>query len=587
LCINILFFLWITHIKCVYLQLQESRRKHSFEPIQALRMSPEKKLKRTGELLAVLLKYGFGDIAARMNLERFSLRRSDEKKAEHSAHNLYERIRMALEELGPAYVKFGQMFSTRDDLLPAPLIAELQLLQDQVRADHWDLPAMLQKELGIDTAEVFSELDTEPLAAASMSQVYKARLKENGKQVVLKIKRPGIEDVIAADLLIMKDLVSVLEKYSESARSMGVRQMLDVFETAIHNELSLFYELAGIERFARNFRNSTQVYVPVVYRQYSNNNVLCMEFIEGIKISDCDTLRSNGIDPQHIARQGLTAYMEQVLEYGYFHADPHPGNIFVLRDGRLVFIDFGNMGSMMPPEKELLEDFVAFFALGDIARMIRTLKKISVRFHVHDEKQLERKIYEIREMISSSNLQNIGWSSMFLKLKTVFRENDIELPAFAYSLMRGLVLIEGIGQILSPGLNIQESIHPYALRIIRKRSSPAYLLAKSGEKMRTVYETLADLPDNIRRIVDKISRDEMKINHEINGLAETREMLSKSIDRLGLAIIIASLSIGSALIVRADLPPKLFNMPLLSILGFVISAFLALVIVISMLRKKK
>ena len=157
--------------------MQESRRKHSFEPIQALRMSPEKKLKRTGELLAVLLKYGFGDIAARMNLERFSLRRSDEKKAEHSAHNLYERIRMALEELGPAYVKFGQMFSTRDDLLPAPLIAELQLLQDQVRADHWDLPAMLQKELGIDTAEVFSELDTEPLAAASMSQLYNARIK--------------------------------------------------------------------------------------------------------------------------------------------------------------------------------------------------------------------------------------------------------------------------------------------------------------------------------------------------------------------------------------------------------------------------
>lgn len=550
-------------------------------------MNPEKKLKRTAELISVLVKYGFGDIAARMNLDKLQLRRQDEKKAENSPHNVYERIRMALEELGPAYVKFGQMFSTRDDLLPAGLVAELQRLQDHVRADAWDLPALLRKELHIEVEDVFSELNPEPMAAASMSQVYRARLRENGQEVVLKIKRPGIEEIIEADLLIMKDLVSVLEKYSESARSMSVRQMLEVFETSIHNELSLLYELSCIERFARNFKNNREVYVPAVYRAYSSNNVLCMEYVNGIKISDLDTLRQQGIDPDVLARRGLTVYMEQVLEHGFFHGDPHPGNIFVLPDTRIVFIDFGNMGSMMPPEKEQLEDFVAFFALGDIPRMIRTLKKMALRFHIRDEKQFERKIYEIREAVSNSDLQNMSWSTIFLKMKTVFRENDIELPAFAYSLMRGLALIEGIGQQLSPGLNIQQSIHPYAMRIIRKRSSPSYLLAKSGEKLRTVYETISDLPDNLRRIVEKISSDEMKINHEINGLAETREMLSKSLDRLGLAIIIASLSIGSALIVRSDLPPKLFNVPVLSLLGFVISAVLGLIIVISAARKKK
>jgi ubiquinone biosynthesis protein len=547
-----------------------------------------RKLTRTTKVLSVLTKYGFDEIFSRSYIRKIipeTILEKNKKTKEALSLTVYQRIRMALEELGPSYIKFGQMFSSRDDMLPAELITELQKLQDEVPAEVINVREKIANELNIEPEEYFIEIEEKPLAAGSLSQVFKAILK-TGEKVILKIKRDNIREIIESDLLMMKYLVKQLENYNAEVRKLNLIEVLKTFEKSIHSELSLLNESGNIERFGKNFANAGNICVPKIYRELSNNNMLCMDFMDGIKVTDIEKLKQNGIELKTVARQVMDLYLTQVLDHGFFHADPHAGNIVVLHDGRLAFIDFGTMVSLMPSDKENLEDLILFLIRKKPEKFVSTIKKIAVDYSVQNEDKLKRGVYELIEMISSSSLKNINVGTAINQLKALLQENDVTLPEYLYLLMKGILLLECIVRKLDPEINLTEILKPYTEEIIKNRLSLTNLAAKGFENVKSLAESINAFPEETLELIRKINHNELKITHEISGMQEMKAAIMTTSDRLVVAVIIAALSIGSAILVMADIAPRIYGIPVLGFLGFLVSAILGISITISMLRRK-
>ncbi|WP_448607315.1 ABC1 kinase family protein [Paenimyroides ceti] len=551
-------------------------------------MNHIRKIKRLGNIFSILWKYGFDDVISRIASEKYLPDGFVKSKRGEQIFQLsiYERIRLVLEELGPTYIKFGQTFSNREDLIPKELLTELEKLQDKVPAEKMDLIQKIEEELSIQISDHFEYIDLQPIASASISQVYKGKLL-NGQEVVIKVKRSGIDTVIHSDLLIMKDLAQLLENYYEAAKKMNLLQIISSFENAILKELSFKNEFQNIEQFRRNFSQSQQVTVPKTYKEYSNDRLLCMEFIDGFKINDKQKILSLGWNPDEIAQIGLNAYLKQILEDGFFHADPHPGNILLLENKQIVFIDFGSVGQMMVSEKEELENLIINFLLKDARRIIKNVKKLAISYNIKDEKALERDIHEIFTHLNSSSLKEINAGAILNRLKSILANNNVLMPEYIYLLMRGITLIEGIGKQLNPELNISDSIQPYIIKTAGKRFSPDKVAQKAFKNIRLIADTLQELPEETNRLFEKIKDDKLLINHEVKGLEDIRKTLQNVANRLTYAIIIAALSIGSSILLMAHIPPLLFGNSVLGLLGFLVSGFLGLIIIYSIWKKDK
>ncbi|MBB2149270.1 ABC1 kinase family protein [Pedobacter gandavensis] len=540
-------------------------------------VNQKKKLKRTVSLVKILAKYGFGELLNYTNHEHNN---------EYTSLTVYERIRMTLEELGPTYVKFGQAFSIREDLLPKEMIVELQKLQDNVEAKPIEVKELLCKDLNIDTEAYFSHIDEIPFASASISQVYKATL-ITGADVILKIKRPGIREIVTSDMLIMKDIAKVLISYSEVFRRINLVEVLEAFEKSIFHELSFVNELDNIERFSRNFKGHRSIYLAKVFPELSNDNILCMEFIEGAKITDKRALIKMELKPDQIAENGLDLYLIQVLEHGFFHADPHPGNLIVLQSGQIAFIDFGSMGSMMPIEKEMLEDFISHFMAQDARRLIMTLKRMAIRFNVSDENRLERDIHGFFNLLEGASLQEMDIKEVLTKFSAILNQNEILMPDHLYLLVRGIVLIEGIGRALVPDLNIVESLRPYILKIALRKLSPDEMKKNALNLLRTLTEALKTMPEEFQSVLSKLNNGELKVIQEVPQLDTTRKMMVSLMNRLVMALLLSGLLIGSAILISADRPPKFHGVPVMAVAGLLLSLILAFCIFIPLLFKRK
>ncbi|KIO75223.1 hypothetical protein TH53_21975 [Pedobacter lusitanus] len=551
-------------------------------------VNQKRKLKRTVSLVSIFVKYGFEELLIRSNIKSLLPSDDDNEQAAEAELSLtvYERIRMALEELGPTYVKFGQAFSSREDLLPAEMIVELQKLQDNVEIEVLDVKERIEAELGIDPDEYFESVDTEPFASASISQVYKAKLK-SGAPVVLKIKRAGIREVVASDMLIMKDVAKLLTNYSELFRKINLNEVLEAFEKSIFQELSFLNELANIEKFNRNFKGVDTIYLVKAYPELSNDNILCMEFVEGVKITNKEAIIALGLNPASIASRGLDLYLVQVLEHGFFHADPHPGNLLVMDSGKIAFIDFGSMGSMVPKEKELLEDFISHFIEQDARRLIATIKKMAIRFNISDEKKLEKDIHHFFNLLNSTSLQEIDVKEVLSRFSAILNENEILMPEHLYLLVRGIVLIEGIGRALIPDLNIIESLKPYIFKIAIRKLSPENLKISGMKLLRTLTDALKTMPDDVQSVLAKLNNGDLKVVQEIEGLSLIKKLISRLMNRLVFAILMSGLFISSAILVLADKPPYFNGIPVLALIGFILSLVFGISLLISWLSKNK
>lgn len=543
----------------------------------------QRKLKRSARLISVLSKYGFKDMLARMNGgNKGEVPPGSEEVI--SKGTVYERIRLVLEELGPTFVKLGQTFSNREDLLPPELILELQKLQDRVETVDMNVQEILENEFSIAVQDHFLSVDPEPLATASIAQVYKAVLL-NGKEVILKIKKPDVQSLIEDDLLLIKDLEKLVSSYSEIGDKLNLKQAISTFEKSLLEEVSLINERENILQFRRNFKNSRETYVPEVYGEFSNNTVLCMEFIDGIKVTDQKMLLQYGIDPVAISETGLRLFVSQILDYGFFHADPHAGNILVKKDGRVVFIDFGAVGKIPPNDKEVLEDLIVSFVAKNPHKIVRSLKKMAVTYQIPDERRFENDVEDILNFVHSTSLKEINPQAVMNKMKDVLKDNRLYMPDYFYLLFKGIGLIEGVGRTINPELDVVKSLHPYTKKIFARKISPKNIMKIGMDRMMMFTDNVDEIPKELRSVLQKLDENKFTVSSEIKNIEKTNQLIKSGIINLILAMVLGANIIATAIVFVSEAGPRIGELSLVAVMGFIFSVFLMIVILLRITRK--
>ncbi len=543
----------------------------------------QRKLKRSARLISVLSKYGFKDLLARMNGGN-----KDETPAESdevvSKGTVYERIRLVLEELGPTFVKLGQSFSNREDLLPPELLQELQKLQDKVETVEMNVEEILENEFSISVKDHFADIQNIPLATASIAQVYKATLID-GTEVILKIKKAEVQSVIEDDLLLIKDLEKLVSSYSEIGEKLNLKQAISTFEKSLLEEVSLINEKENILQFRRNFKNSKETYVPKVYEEFSNNNVLCMEFIDWIKVTDTASLLQYDIDPVIISETGLRLFVSQILDYGFFHADPHAGNILVKKDGKVVFIDFGAVGKIPPNDKEVLENLIVSFVAKNPHKIVRYLKKMAISYEIPDERRFENDVEDILNFVHSTSLKEINAQVIINKMKDVLKDNRLHMPDYFYLLFKGISVIEGVGRTINPDLDVVKSLHPYTKKIFTKKISPKNIVKTGMDRMLMFTDNVDEIPKELRSVLQKLDENKFTVSSEIKNIEKTNQLIKSSIINLILAMVLGANIIATAIVFSSESGPRIGELSLVAVLGFIFSIFLVIVILLRVTRK--
>lgn len=543
----------------------------------------QRKLKRSAKLISIFSKYGFKDILARMNLAKNNEPSVDENEMVFT-NSVYERIRMALEELGPTFVKLGQTFSSREDLLPPELIVELQKLQDKVEEVDLNLEEILEQEFNISPYEHFHEIQKKPMATASIAQVYKAVLND-GSEVIFKVKKPNVQENIQDDLLLLHDLVKVITTYSDFGARLNLKSAISTFEKSLLEEISLTNEKNNIQQFALNFKNNKETYVPKVYEEFCSNNILCMEFVDGLKITNKQALLENGIDPVKISEVGLRVFVSQILDYGFFHADPHAGNILIKKDGKVVFIDFGAVGQIQPNEKEILEQLIVAFVSKNAPKIVKNLKKMAISYEIPDDKAFQNDVEDVLNFVHKSSLKNIDVAKLVHKMTDTLKKNRINMPDYLYLLLKGIILIEGVGRSINPELDIVKSLQPFTKKIIFNKISPKKILKSGSQKLRSLTENIEEIPQELRSLLQKLDENKFTVTTESKSIEKTHQLIKSSVVNLILAMILAANIIATAIIWNLESTYNLGGIPILIIASFLFSIFLVLTLFLRLMKR--
>lgn len=546
-------------------------------------------IRRYRNVLGILIKYGFGHIVEELNLNyylelgrRIVTLGTAPKEIERLSQP--ERLRLAMVELGPTFIKLGQILSTRPDIIPKEYADEFGKLQDKVPSLPYDeIEAYIREELGAPMDELFSELSPIPLAAASIAQVHRGRLK-SGDEVVIKVRRPGIKQVIETDVDILLGLAYLIENHIPQADIYDPVGVVKEFRRTINREMDFTREGHTIDRFANNFADSDTVHVPKVHWPLTGEGVLTMEYIDGIKVSNTRRLQEEDYDLKAIARNGADAFLKQVLVDGLFHGDPHPGNFFILPGNRICMLDYGMVGRLDNEVKYQLVDLLLAILHREVDTVITLLLYSGDIAEDIDNKQLKRDLTELIDNYYEIPLQEINAGRLlteFIEILTVYR---IKFPADLMLLGKALITIEGIGRQLDPAFNMIDHLRPFMEKLVRDKVTPTYL---SKEMLRVVqsYGALAkNLPRDLKEFINRVNRNKFKIDLEHRGLEKLITDLDKSSNRLSFSMLIAALIIGSSLIMQTDKGPMLFGFPMLGFLGYSIAGFLGLWLAIAILR---
>jgi ubiquinone biosynthesis protein len=546
---------------------------------------------RYEKVIGVLVKYGFADVALHPPFSRF-VPKWKRLIPKHDGHPVteftrYERMRMVCEELGTTFIKFAQIASNRPDILPEELVEELQKFQDHaLPVPIEDIKATLEGELGEKLQKSFESIDYEPIASASMAQVHRAKL-VGGQEVVLKVQRPGIGDTVELDIHILKSLARFVEERFDKFDAYQPIELVKMFETSIQKELDFTLEAGNMRRFEEQFRGNPDIYVPTVFPELCTEKVLCMEYIAGIKCTDLEALKQIGMTGQQLALKGINLYFEQVFDHGFFHADPHPGNIFVLPDQRVCFIDYGMMGSVMEPDRELLADLLLAVHDHDTEGMKAALLQFSWDEEKIDQKSLEYDINEFFQNYSNIGIADIDSNEVMAALNSLFFDYKIRVPSNLLLLLKALVIIEGVGLMLDPKYNIIENIHPYVSRLLRRKYSPIKLSKRMAKTLGELSKLATSLPEDMEEVIEKIKRGKLHVEFEHKGLEPLDSALDVASKRISLGLVLGALILGSSMLVIADVPPHYNNIPVVGVIGFVLSGLFGLRWMASIWRQGK
>jgi len=546
-----------------------------------------KQLRRYQTIVRVLVKYGFGELLDRIrlwehvNIERRILRRPSREFAHMSVP---QRLRISLEELGPTFIKLGQILSTRPDLVPPEFITELQKLQSNVPPFSSDLALEIVKsELGRPIEEIFASFDKVPLAAASLAQVHRATLKD-GKVVAVKILRPGLQEVIEPDLEIMRNIATLMERYMEEAKLIGAVGIVQEFAKNLRRELDLKSEAGNIRRFAHNFEGDPTVHVPDVHTELTTKSLLVMEYINGINASDISRLSDEGYDLTLIARRGVNVAFKSALEHGFFHADRHPGNIVILPGNIICLLDYGMMGTLSSRQRESMARLYAGIINGDEKGMIRSLDGLVEAQGAMDLEKLEADISDLAKQYDYLTLGDIRFGALLNQLITILVRHHLRLQSNLIWLFKAVATIEDVAHKLNTDLDIIECAKPYVQRIVRQRLNPIRQVRELYLPTLDLLDLAKELPYSVRDIVRKLREGRLSIEFKHVGLEPARRTLESAANRIALAIVTASLVVSSSLLVNARVPPVVSNISIIGIIGYVIAWVIGLCLVVSILR---
>jgi len=543
--------------------------------------------KRYREIVGVLFKYGFGFFLKKLKLHSllpFSKRIMQSKFGAEASMSEAVRIRMVLEELGVVAIKFGQFLSTRPDIIPVGLVKELEKLQDSVpTANEESMKKQVETELNASIEDVFDWFDEKPLASASIGQVYKARLK-TGETVVVKVQRHGLEEAIKTDLAILRDLAKLLEKHVSSTKLYNPTGLVDEFSYSLMHELDYKREARNAELFRRNFEKIDYAYFPQVFWDCTTKRVLTMEYVEGVKITDFDKIDKLKLDKKIIAENGAKVFMKQVLLDGFFHADPHPGNIFVTRKEMLTFMDFGITGFLDKETKQKLVHLFQAVIKKDVDKTVECTLNIMEVEDKTNVKGFKRDISELMNQYYGASLKQIEVSTILNEIIALSNMYHVRIPPNLLLLSKTLLNIEGTGRQLDPEFNLVETAKPFIKQLLKKRFSPKRISDAIVENFFELGEFAFVLPKKLNTIFQRIEAGKLRIDFEHKGLEELIAGIDKSSNRITVALIISATIVGSSLIVSLDKGPMLSGMPLMGLAGFGLAGLLGILLVISILR---
>ena len=546
-------------------------------------------LGRLQEIASVLIRYGFGDMVRRIGLagalEKAGrlLHWHDPQAMAHMAPP--ERVRRALEELGPTFVKLGQVLATRVDLLPPEWIAELGKLQNAVPALPFErVRPQLVEDLGAEPEAVFARLEQVPLAAASLAQTHRAWLAD-GSAVVLKVRRPSIRDTVEADLRLLARLAEIAQAQAPDLRRYRPTQVVHEFTLSLRRELDFAAECRNAERIAANFEGHAEIVVPKVYWQWTSERLNVQECLAGIPGPDLAAVDAAGMDRRQLAMTGAGIVLKMVLEDGFFHADPHPGNIFYLPGGRIGVIDFGMVGRVSAQRRYQIVQLLHGLVERESGAVADVLLEWGEGEGEIDETRLHADIGAFVDQYRGVPLKDLRMGAMLTDVTTILRDHGLGLPPDLALMVKAFLTLEGMGRQLDPDFDMAGAARPYVERVLLDRWSPRALARRGRRGLLDALDLAGDMPRELRRLLRAARRGRLHMQMEVTTLKAFGEQVDRAANRLTMGVVTAALVIGSSIVMHSaggGVPSR--RLLALGVLGFVGAALTGLWILLSIWR---
>jgi ubiquinone biosynthesis protein len=550
-------------------------------------------LPRLHEITSVFIRHGLGDLVRRAGiagvLERAGQMLSWGARAESARLEPAQRARLALEELGPTFVKLGQLMATRVDLFPPSWIAEFEkLLTDTPPVAFDALLPEVERALGRSPFEVFRDLDPVPIASASIAQVHRAKL-QDGTPVILKIRRPGIRAKVEADLRLLAQIAQLIESEIPEARRYQPAEIAAQFARSLERELDLAVEARHVERLAKNFEGDPYIVIPRVHPEWTSEVMNVQEHVEAVPGTDMAAVRAAGLDPKLLAARGVESTLKMILIDGFFHADPHPGNVLFLPGNRIVMIDCGMVGRLSPMRRNQVVDLLAGLARMDEEAMLDVLLDWAGDAYV-DEARLAADVNELVYDYEGVPLKDIRIGALVREFAAIIRRHSIVLPPDLTLMFKALITMEGLGRQFDPEFHIIDHLTPMIRRALAERYQPAGLVRRGRSTLAQVANLVTSVPRDLARLLRDARRGKTRIDLDLKRLDHFGRQLDRTIDRATMGIMTASLVIGSAIVMTVPEGPSVLGIPLLTafgVVGYVVAFVNSLWIIFGMWRSGK
>ena len=496
-------------------------------------------------------------------------------------------LRLAMEELGPAFIKLGQLLATRPDMVGIEIADDLKKLRDNTPTTPFEeMREVIEGELGKPLEEVYSEFNEEPIGSASIGQVYTATLKDTNEKVAVKIQKPNIYDIIVADVKILKNLAGKADKYITSTRTYNLPAMVAEFERSIFKELNYMEEVMNIQKVTKNFEEVDYIKIPVAYKEFSTKKVITMELIDGYELTELFDKKIEGIDNEVIANYGLQSFLKQVMIDGFFHADPHPGNMFITKDEKVCYIDWGMVGILNEEFRGNFSQLILLLLGGNSDHLIKQLLYMDIITPEQNTPEFQQDIEDLLNRYLGVELDEMD--GIFESLMNVMIAHNIILPREFVMIGRGIILIEDSGEKLVPGFNITAELEKFAKKMIKNKFSKDNIISGGFNYIVEIEHLIKDLPDRINATLNQLENGDLEINLKHGGLDDLKNILS-------LSLILAALIVGTALVLAATILASAVyrtstGVPLeyiysISLFGFILSLIIGIYIVFKYLRK--